>query len=129
MSGGLRRLCLETAGDVAIGRVHRLPTVSNPSSHWPDEGDGHLPASRLDGRAIMRFASQRGARMAGKFELYTNAGGRFRFRVKAANGEIIASSSEACDAKRVPSAGSSQFAPTRLTSLSTTRPSRVRTGR
>jgi hypothetical protein len=30
--------------------------------------------------------------MAGKFELYKDAAGKFRFRLKAANGEIIASS-------------------------------------
>jgi uncharacterized protein len=30
--------------------------------------------------------------MAAKFELYKDAAGRFRFRLKAANGEIIASS-------------------------------------
>ncbi|HZA77680.1 MAG TPA: YegP family protein [Acidimicrobiales bacterium] len=29
--------------------------------------------------------------MAGKFELYKDAAGKFRFRLKAANGEIIAS--------------------------------------
>lgn len=29
--------------------------------------------------------------MAGKFELYTDAQGKYRFRLKAANGEIIAS--------------------------------------
>lgn len=28
--------------------------------------------------------------MAGKFELYTDAAGKFRFRLKASNGEIIA---------------------------------------
>ena len=28
--------------------------------------------------------------MAGKFELYTDNAGKFRFRLKAANGEIIA---------------------------------------
>lgn len=28
--------------------------------------------------------------MAGKFELYTDAGGKFRFRLKAGNGQIIA---------------------------------------
>jgi uncharacterized protein YegP (UPF0339 family) len=28
--------------------------------------------------------------MAGKFELYTDAKGKFRFRLKASNGEIIA---------------------------------------
>ena len=28
--------------------------------------------------------------MAGKFELYTDAAGKFRFRLKAGNGEIIA---------------------------------------
>jgi uncharacterized protein YegP (UPF0339 family) len=28
--------------------------------------------------------------MAGKFELYTDAHGKFRFRLKAANGQIIA---------------------------------------
>lgn len=30
--------------------------------------------------------------MAGKFELYTDKAGKFRFRLKAGNGEIIASS-------------------------------------
>ncbi len=28
--------------------------------------------------------------MAGKFELYTDASGKFRFRLKAGNGEVIA---------------------------------------
>jgi uncharacterized protein len=32
--------------------------------------------------------------MAGKFELYTAKNGKFRFRLKAGNGEIIATSSE-----------------------------------
>jgi uncharacterized protein len=36
--------------------------------------------------------------MAGKFELYTDAAGKFRFRLKAGNGEIIAVS-EAYNAK------------------------------
>ncbi|HZA79595.1 MAG TPA: YegP family protein [Acidimicrobiales bacterium] len=30
--------------------------------------------------------------MAGKFELYKDGAGKFRFRLKAANGEIIAAS-------------------------------------
>ena len=30
--------------------------------------------------------------MAGKFELYQDAGGQFRFRLKAGNGQVIASS-------------------------------------
>jgi uncharacterized protein YegP (UPF0339 family) len=30
--------------------------------------------------------------MAGKFELFKDAGGKFRFRLKAGNGEIIATS-------------------------------------
>ncbi|QIM22037.1 YegP family protein [Phycicoccus sp. HDW14] len=29
--------------------------------------------------------------MAGKFEVYKDAGGKFRFRLKASNGQIIAS--------------------------------------
>jgi uncharacterized protein len=32
----------------------------------------------------------RGVRVAGKFEIYTDKGGKFRFRLKAGNGEIIA---------------------------------------
>ena len=36
--------------------------------------------------------------MAGKFELYKDKGGKFRFRLKAGNGEIIASS-EAYESK------------------------------
>jgi uncharacterized protein len=28
--------------------------------------------------------------VAGKFEIYTDAGGKFRFRLKAGNGEIVA---------------------------------------
>jgi uncharacterized protein YegP (UPF0339 family) len=36
--------------------------------------------------------------MAGKFELYTDASGKYRFRLKAANGQIIAVG-EAYDSK------------------------------
>jgi uncharacterized protein YegP (UPF0339 family) len=36
--------------------------------------------------------------MAGKFELYTDKAGKYRFRLKAGNGEIIAVS-EAYDSK------------------------------
>ena len=36
--------------------------------------------------------------MPGKFELYTDSAGKFRFRLKARNGEIIASS-EAYESK------------------------------
>jgi len=32
--------------------------------------------------------------MAGKWELYTDKGGEYRFRLKAGNGEVIALSSE-----------------------------------
>lgn len=32
--------------------------------------------------------------MAGKFELYKDKGGEFRFRLKAGNGEVIATASE-----------------------------------
>lgn len=38
------------------------------------------------------------AAMAGKFELYTDKAGKYRFRLKAGNGEIIASS-EAYESK------------------------------
>jgi uncharacterized protein len=37
-------------------------------------------------------------KMAGKFELYTDKAGKYRFRLKAGNGEIIASS-EAYESK------------------------------
>jgi uncharacterized protein len=36
--------------------------------------------------------------MAGKFEIYSDKGGKFRFRLKASNGEIIAVS-EAYESK------------------------------
>jgi hypothetical protein len=37
--------------------------------------------------------------MAGKFELYKDKPGKFRFRLKASNGQIIATSSEAYESK------------------------------
>ena len=37
--------------------------------------------------------------MAGKFELYKDKSGEFRFRLKAGNGEIIATSSESYKTK------------------------------
>lgn len=37
--------------------------------------------------------------MAGKWELYTDKGGEYRFRLKAGNGEIIALSSEGYKSK------------------------------
>lgn len=33
---------------------------------------------------------KRGAAMAGKFELYKDKAGKFRFRLKASNGQVIA---------------------------------------
>ncbi|HEY3514455.1 YegP family protein [Kribbella sp. NPDC051137] len=38
-------------------------------------------------------------RMAGKFELYKDKSGEFRFRLKAGNGEVIATSSESYKTK------------------------------
>ncbi|MEU4193136.1 YegP family protein [Kribbella sp. NPDC026611] len=37
--------------------------------------------------------------MAGKFELYKDKSGEFRFRLKAGNGEVIATSSESYGTK------------------------------
>ena len=37
--------------------------------------------------------------MAGKFELYKDKAGKYRFRLKASNGQIIATSSEAYESK------------------------------
>lgn len=37
--------------------------------------------------------------MAGKWELYTDKGGEYRFRLKAGNGEVIALSSEGYSTK------------------------------
>lgn len=36
------------------------------------------------------LVQQKGRAMAGKFELYKDAGGKFRFRLKASNGQVIA---------------------------------------
>ncbi|MFJ4094711.1 YegP family protein [Kitasatospora sp. NPDC089913] len=41
------------------------------------------------GRAA-RPVDEEVARMAGKFEVYEDAGGKYRFRLKAGNGEIVA---------------------------------------
>ena len=37
--------------------------------------------------------------MAGKFELYEDKSGGFRFRLKSGNGEVIATSSESYESK------------------------------
>jgi uncharacterized protein YegP (UPF0339 family) len=42
------------------------------------------------GAALDGFDDDEELSMAGKFELYKDAGGKFRFRLKAGNGEIIA---------------------------------------
>lgn len=36
------------------------------------------------------LVQQKGKAMAGKFELYKDSGGKFRFRLKASNGQVIA---------------------------------------
>ena len=36
------------------------------------------------------LVQQKGKAMAGKFELYKDAGGKFRFRLRAGNGQVIA---------------------------------------
>ena len=40
-----------------------------------------------DGRSTLL---RKGAPMAGKFEVYQDAAGKFRFRLKAGNGEVVA---------------------------------------
>jgi uncharacterized protein YegP (UPF0339 family) len=43
--------------------------------------------------------------MAGKFELYADKGGKFRWRLKASNGQIIATGGEAYETKAAAQAG------------------------
>ena len=43
--------------------------------------------------------------MAGKFELYKDASGKFRFRLKASNGQIIATGGEGYSSKATARAG------------------------
>ena len=38
--------------------------------------------------------------MAGKFEVYADAGGKFRWRLRAGNNEIVASSGESFSSKQ-----------------------------
>ena len=61
--------------------------------------------------------------MAGKFELYTDARSEYRFRLKAGNEEIIATS-EGYKPKASASTASSRCRRTHLTRRSTTRPKR-----
>jgi uncharacterized protein len=50
-------------------------------------------SAAADGQADHdNHGSHAGARVAGKFELFKDTGGKFRFRLKAGNGQIIASS-------------------------------------
>src|SRR4051794_22528685 len=54
-------------------------------------GVPHL--SERDGRIRSKQPTgDQGGTMAGKFEVYKDAAGKFRFRLKAGNGEIIAAS-------------------------------------
>jgi uncharacterized protein YegP (UPF0339 family) len=48
---------------------------------------------------VARPDEKAGTAMAGKFELYTDKGGEYRFRLKAGNGEVIALSSEGYSSK------------------------------
>ncbi|WP_244178717.1 YegP family protein [Streptomyces rubellomurinus] len=48
---------------------------------------GEVPERAVERR---RGPTEEVARMAGKFEVYEDAGGKFRFRLKAGNGEIVA---------------------------------------
>jgi uncharacterized protein YegP (UPF0339 family) len=59
--------------------------------------------------------------VAGKFELYADKAGKFRFRLKAGNGEIIAVS-EAYETKASASNGIESCAEMQPTRPSTTRP-------
>jgi uncharacterized protein len=68
--------------------------------------------------------------MAGKFEITKDKAGKFRFRLKAANGEIIATS-EAYESRPAPRTASSpckRTHPARRWSTCLTRPRRSRRG-
>ena len=49
-------------------------------------------AAATDGQRRTKPAPGSAARVAGKFQLFKDVAGKFRFRLKAGNGQIIASS-------------------------------------
>ena len=69
-------------------------------------------------------AAARAAGVAGKFELFKDVGGKFRFRLKAGNGEIIASS-EAYETKAGAQNGIKSVRTNAPTAGSTIRPARL----
>lgn len=54
---------------------------------------------QLDANHAPRARQESETGMAGKWELYTDKGGEYRFRLKAGNGEVIAQSSEGYTSK------------------------------
>ena len=76
-------------------RLHSLRSAGEHTTRFARQcGAQELFASRLTGTPKRRGRSP----AAGKFELYKDKGGKFRFRLKAGNGEIIAVG-EAYDSK------------------------------
>ena len=53
-------------------------------------GATHRRSNAIMSRDNCSTQANGGTDMAGKFELYKDAGGKYRFRLKAGNGEIIA---------------------------------------
>ena len=51
-----------------------------------------LATDTLVASRCLRSATQKGVRMAGKFELWVDKGGDYRWNLKAGNGEVIATS-------------------------------------
>jgi uncharacterized protein YegP (UPF0339 family) len=89
----------------------RFPSPSSAQPHtWCDLSSGTAPADTQADVATFGnpahcanmtapLGPEKGVRMAGKFELCSDAAGKFRFRLKAGNGEIIAVSSEGYESK------------------------------
>jgi uncharacterized protein len=67
---------------VALERVH-LFWQNGPLPHWRTAEDPLWSA------ASVQFAFEEAA-VAGKFEVYKDKAGKYRFRLKASNGQVVA---------------------------------------
>ena len=84
------------------GRVGGPPARRSRVRYRNPVGHPHHGVTKVSGDKVQ--SRRGGIEMAGTFEVYTDKAGKFRFRLKASNGQVIASG-EAYESKAAANAG------------------------
>ena len=82
-------------GAVAVAQQDRTQGQSSSGAQAAGAEPRQRPAAQGQGQGQAGRQSQSSSQRQGKFEVYEDQGGKFRWRLKSSNGQVIASSGQA----------------------------------